>query len=369
MNSGTIERYLVLFICLVLLGSTVFSITVSADEPLTVRFGVYQNPPLVFTTEDGYASGIFIDLLEYIADKESWTIEYVPGDWADLLNQLERGEIDMIGAIANTEARSALFDFSTESVITNWGQICTRADAEIESILDLEGKTLAMLKADIHAKAFKNLLQSFDVSAHLIEVEDYQLVFGALQKGEADVGVVNRLVAMQYMGDYDVRETSIIFNPIENCYAVTKGVHQDLVAALDANLRALKADDSSIYHQLLEKWFGVRHAEKPVIPWWVYYILIGIGGLAFLLLGVNYLLRIQVRFKTKELRKEITEHKKTEEELKKHREHLEELVKERTRELGEKNVELERFNKLFIGREFRIKELKNKVKELEKKNI
>jgi hypothetical protein len=60
MNSGTIERYLVLFICLVLIGGTVFSITVFADEPLTVRFGIYQNPPLVFTTEDGHASGIFI---------------------------------------------------------------------------------------------------------------------------------------------------------------------------------------------------------------------------------------------------------------------------------------------------------------------
>ncbi len=66
---------------------------------------------------------------------------------------------------------------------------------------------------------------------------------------------------------------------------------------------------------------------------------------------------------------EIEERQQVEKELKKHRELLEELVKERTRELGEKNIELERFNKLFIGREFRIKELKNKVKELEKKNI
>ena len=27
-------------------------------------------------------------MLEYIAGKEGWTIEYVPGDWADLLDQL-----------------------------------------------------------------------------------------------------------------------------------------------------------------------------------------------------------------------------------------------------------------------------------------
>lgn len=61
---------------------------------------------------------------------------------------------------------------------------------------------------------------------------------------------------------------------------------------------------------------------------------------------------------------DVTERKQIEEKLKKHREHLEELVKERTRELGEKNVELERFNKLFINREFRIKELKKSLENM-----
>ncbi len=67
------------------------------------------------------------------------------------------------------------------------------------------------------------------------------------------------------------------------------------------------------------------------------------------------------------LAQDITEHKRAEEELAKHREHLEELVKERTEELEEKNNELERFNKLFVGRELRIIELKDKVKELKQK--
>jgi len=59
------------------------------------------------------------------------------------------------------------------------------------------------------------------------------------------------------------------------------------------------------------------------------------------------------------------EHKNAEEELEKHRQHLEELVKERTAELEEKNKELKHFNSVFIDREFRIKELKDRVKELE----
>jgi ligand-binding sensor protein len=68
---------------------------------------------------------------------------------------------------------------------------------------------------------------------------------------------------------------------------------------------------------------------------------------------------------------EITQQKikqiQTNKELSKHHDHLEELVKERTKELETKNEELERFNNIFIDREFRIKELRDKVADLTKR--
>lgn len=74
------------------------------------------------------------------------------------------------------------------------------------------------------------------------------------------------------------------------------------------------------------------------------------------------------------LQEDILKRKQTEDELNKYQKHLEELVKERTfkieennNELIEKNKELELYNQLFIGREFRIKELRDQLKELEKK--
>ncbi len=58
--------------------------------------------------------------------------------------------------------------------------------------------------------------------------------------------------------------------------------------------------------------------------------------------------------------------------LEQHTKDLEDRVADRTKELAQintnlegKNVELERFNDLFVNREFRIKELKEKIKELE----
>ena len=40
-------------------------------------------------------------------------------------------------------------------------------------------------------------------------------------------------------------------------------------------------------------------------------------------------------------------------------------MKERTAEIEEKTAKLERLNKLFVGRELRMKELKERIKELE----
>jgi PAS domain S-box-containing protein len=62
---------------------------------------------------------------------------------------------------------------------------------------------------------------------------------------------------------------------------------------------------------------------------------------------------------------DISERKQTEDKIQKLNEELEQRVRERTSELEEKNSELARLNRIFVGRELRMIELKERIRELE----
>jgi DNA-binding response OmpR family regulator len=65
------------------------------------------------------------------------------------------------------------------------------------------------------------------------------------------------------------------------------------------------------------------------------------------------------------LEKEIAERRRAEEALNRLNEELEQRVRERTKELERRNYELEQMNKVFVGRELRMVELKERIRELE----
>jgi len=66
---------------------------------------------------------------------------------------------------------------------------------------------------------------------------------------------------------------------------------------------------------------------------------------------------------------DVTERRRAEDAIRKLNADLERRVAERTAELAARNQDLERFNRLFVDRELRMKELKQRLKELEGKEL
>ena len=264
-----------------------------------IKVGVYQNIPLSFTDEQGAVKGLFIDILEYVAEKEGWEIEYQPDIWSQCLQNLETGQIDLLGVIGYSPERAELFDYTFESVQTEWGQVYTHKPFGIESILDLKFKKIAVLQGDLHFINLRQMVNSFGFSARFIEAFEYETVMELVEVGRCDAGVVSHLYGLQHQDNYRVHKSPFIFSPQKLYFAVPRGKNWGLLHALDQHLHELKGDNASLYHQAIQKWF----VKTPpwVFPKWLVWVLVGIGGLLVIFLSTSLILRRRVKASTAEL--------------------------------------------------------------------
>ncbi|MEA3544277.1 MAG: transporter substrate-binding domain-containing protein [Thermodesulfobacteriota bacterium] len=229
-----------------------------------VKVGVYENKPLVYRDANGEFQGLTIDVLRYVAKQEKWDLQFVPGSWSECLERLEAGEIDLQVAIAVSAAREKLFNFPEQTLMTNWGRLYRHPDTAIDSLLALDGKMVALLGKDIHASVFTELMKKFGQNVKLVVQKNYDAVLEQVESGNADVGVVNRMYAMQNAQRFQVEATPMIFNPIEVRYAVPKGENAALLQGIDRHLKVLREDKTSLYYKSLEKWFGkTQPVENP----------------------------------------------------------------------------------------------------------
>ncbi len=277
-----------------------------ADEQKIVRVGIYENEPKIFTGRDGHPSGFWPDIISYIANAEGWEIKYVPGTWSQCLERLANNEIDIMPDVAFTEERNRLYLFTFEPVYTSWSRVFTRKGIGIQSVIDLEGRKVAVLQASVNyegPEGIKTLTQSFGITCTFIEVDSYSEVFQLVKIGEVDAGVTSKDFGNQHQDEYNLVETPILFQPSSLYFALP--VHSDSTALLaeriDFHIRQLKADPESIYYKSVETWLGGTAIAKTVFPEWLKWVLGSIGVLLLFFIVGSIILRFQVRSRTREL--------------------------------------------------------------------
>jgi PAS domain S-box-containing protein len=298
-------RSIPVFILLILLLTSIASS--SENEGLTIRVGVYDNPPKVYLDENGEYKGFFPEIIELVARNESWNVEYVFGDWNTCLKRLESGDIDVMVDVAYSENRANLYDFNNETVFNNWGIVYTTHDSTIASLTDLEGKKVAVMNGSIHTegeRGIKALTESFEINCTFVEVNSYRDVFVSLDSKSVDAGVVNRLFAESEKNKFDVERTYIIFNPIELRFAFHKNatINPILIEGIDRTLHEMKEDKNSQYYALIDYYLLAENDQQEVIPEWV----LPAFGIGIFLIAALFLLSVtfrwQVNKKTEDLR-------------------------------------------------------------------
>jgi diguanylate cyclase (GGDEF)-like protein/PAS domain S-box-containing protein len=264
-----------------------------------VSVGVYANEPKIVLGEDGQISGILGELLKESARQEDWQLNAVPCDWQQCLERTQNGEIDLLPDVAFNETRALSLDFHQVPSLFSWSQLYSREGLQLASVLDLEGRRIAVLEGSIQQNYLRDLLKSFGLNAELIGVPSLPQGFEQVANGTADAVVANQQSGDFHAPRYALYSTPIMFQPAQLFYATRKGQSAELLASIDKHLQRWQGAPDSYYYQTLHRWGG----ERPtlLIPTAVWWGLGGLGALLLLALGGALILRRQVAEKTRHL--------------------------------------------------------------------
>ena len=309
-------RRLLLFFIFQLFFFVLIQDTLAApSSPVTVRIAAFNFYPTIFQAKDGSVQGFYVDFLNEIASREGWNIEYVYGNWADGLDRIKSGEVDVLTNVAFNMERAAFLDYGKVPLLTVWSELYVPVGSAIASIGEVKGKKIGVMKGDYNGNNFRNLVEKLEISCEIVEYGNFEEIFKAIFSKQVDGGVVNNTFGAAKQNEYNITSSGVVFNPFDIFFTVAKGHNQQILATLDKYLEEWRKEKNSPFHEARERWSHGTASTISVVPPAVkrilfIFILLITAAVVFLAL-----LRIQVRRKTKELNEQLAERRKIEETL------------------------------------------------------
>jgi len=252
-------------------------------EQTVLRVGVYENPPKLVMDPTGQVSGILGDLLQVIALQENWKLVAVPCYWNDCLELLAKGEIDLLPDVAASSERTEFYDFHNTAALLSWSQIYVTREHNLSSLLELDGKRLALLKGSIQYDYLRQLAENFNIDVTFVVVDTQQAAFAALSDGIADAVTANNFISELKAAELNLRPTPVVFQPSRLFFAAPKNKHGEVLKAIDSYLQKWQADANSPYFTVLKKWnSSTTRMTIPKEIWWLLIALV-VGFLSALI--------------------------------------------------------------------------------------
>ncbi|MCB5259340.1 MAG: ATP-binding protein [Candidatus Cloacimonetes bacterium] len=266
-----------------------------------IRVGITQNLPKMFWDSQDKPAGIFIDILNIIADTEGWEIVYHKDTWENCIQLVKAGELDLLPDVAHSSEREKYMDFHQIPVLFSWTQLYARKGLNIGSLEELAGKKIAVLSGSIQESTIKDMISGFSLKSELLGAPSFNEVLALVQDGKADVAATNYYFGRMHAHQYNLEETDIMFEPSTLFFATPKGKNRDLLLAIDKHLGTLKKRPDTAYYEILHKYSANPHEfQLPLRLLWG-----GIFLLFALILSVSAVIifKKQVNKRTAELRK------------------------------------------------------------------
>ncbi len=254
--------------------------------------------PYEFVNEDNKADGFTPNLLREIEKLSNVRFEFMPMTWANAINELEEGRVDLINMIYSPE-RALLYEFSQPHSQITQALFLTESNKNIQNLASLSGYKIGFQENDI---SLKNLDHRTDFNKYIFNSKLDGLL--QLNLGELDAFFCAQQAGINIITKYKLKNVSIAegeYFSQKFAFASRKGNRQ-LVKLLNKMIDTLERNGK--LKSLNDQWL----TSRLHIPSWIeknQIILIIIGGFLslglILLFGWSSSLQNRVQIKTRSL--------------------------------------------------------------------
>lgn len=236
-------------------------VTASAEESgkgmnqETVRVAWYEDSYHI-SGENGERSGYGYEYEQAVAAYTGWNYDYVTGDWGELLEKLQNGEIDMMAALSYTDERAETMLFSELPMGEEKYYLyvnLANTDVSLADLSTLNGKQIAVMEESVQATQFSTWEEEHHVKTQHLNIDSFVRARDMAQNGEID-GVISTetpdwveagMSAVVMIGGSDIY------------YGISKE-RPDLKEKLDNAMRAMENDKPFYGDELYQRYLAAQ---------------------------------------------------------------------------------------------------------------
>ena len=256
-----IRKYIMVLAAIFCLILTCSSVSYAEEAESVIRVGFPMQPGLTMKDENGNYTGYTYDYLKEIGQYTGWTYEFVePQDSGtideqliQMMDMLEQGELDLIGAMNNNNQTSSVYDFPSENYGNAYSVIAVRDDddrIDEYNLSDFKGLRIALLKqADYHNEKFYQYAKLNGIRYEIVWCER-----GGEQEEKIYSGKADAMLSVDLSLPQGFRPVAK-FSPIPFYFATTKGNTQ-IINELNRAISYTSENNPTLQMNLYNKYFS-----------------------------------------------------------------------------------------------------------------
>ena len=194
-------RRIILFVfavfCFLVTALTPYAIQAEAKQAKTVKVGYVLYQGYQEGREGEPKSGYGYEYLQQLAYYANWRYEYVYGGFSDLLEKLQKGEIDVMGNLSYTPKRAESISFGTEEQGREHYYLYVRedrSDIRGEDLHTLNGLRVGVNKNSLQAELFQKWLNKNNIKCELVFYNSTKARTSDMNMGKLDATVAPSVI-------------------------------------------------------------------------------------------------------------------------------------------------------------------------------